>query len=79
MPFFLKINVALRKQNCHEIGSERIDLINDIDTCIIGRLSANNYTHRQKPSNTTFFFGDTALEVAGRNMWVMEIRYFEFY
>ena len=36
------------------------------------------YTHRQKLSNTTFF-GDTVLEVAERNMWVMEIKYFEFY
>ena len=24
------------------------------------------------------FFGDTVLEVAERNMWVMEIKYFEF-
>ena len=25
------------------------------------------------------FFEDTVLEVAERNMWVMEIKYFEFY
>ena len=25
------------------------------------------------------FFGDTVLEVAERNMWVIEIKYFEFY
>ena len=40
--------------------------------------SRDKYTHRQKLSNTTFFFGDTVLEVAERNMWVMEIKYFEF-
>ena len=37
------------------------------------------YTNRQKLSNTTFFFGDTVLEVAERNMWVMEIKYLNFY
>ena len=36
------------------------------------------YTHRQKLSNTNFF-GDTVLEVAERNTWVMEITYVEFY
>ena len=35
-----------------------------------------NYTHRQKLSNTTFF---RRYEVAERNMWVIEIKYFEFY
>ena len=41
-------------------------------------MSQSVYTHRQKLSNTTFF-GDTVLRVAERNMWVMEIKYFEFY
>ena len=36
------------------------------------------YTHRQKLSNTTFF-EYTVLEVAERNMLVMEMKYFEFY
>ena len=38
----------------------------------------NIYTHRQKLSNISFF-GDTVLEVAERNMRVMEIKYFELY
>ena len=36
------------------------------------------YTQRQKLSNTTFF-GDTVLDVADQNIWVMEIKYFELY
>ena len=43
-----------------------------------GTVITGIYTHRQKLSNNTFF-GDTVLEVAERNMWVMEIKYFEFY
>ena len=39
----------------------------------------SNYTHRQKLSNTTFSSETLFLEVAERNMWVMEIKYFEFY
>ena len=35
--------------------------------------------HTDKSLATPHFFGDTALEVAERNMWVMEIKYFEFY
>ena len=33
MPLAVKINVALREQNCQKIGSERVksDLINDMD------------------------------------------------
>ena len=41
-------------------------------------VTYNIYTHRQKLSNTTFF-GDTVFEVPERNMWVIEIKYFEFY
>ena len=37
------------------------------------------YTHKQKLSNTTFFSETLFLEVAERNMRVMEIKYFEFY
>ena len=36
------------------------------------------YTQK-KVKQHTFFFGDTVLEVAERNMWEMEIKYFEFY
>ena len=43
-------------------------------------LCFSKYTHRQKLSNVTaHVFGDTVLEVAERNMRVMEIKYFEFY
>ena len=39
-------------------------------------ISNNTQT---KVKHHHIFFGDTALEVAERNMWVMEIKYFEFY
>ena len=42
------------------------------------RHICDRYTHRQKLSNTTFF-GNTVFEVAERNMWVIEITYFEFH
>ena len=38
----------------------------------------NIYT-QTKVKQRHVFFGDTVLEVAERNMWVMEIKYFEFY
>ena len=36
------------------------------------------YTQTKVKLATPHFFGDTVLEVAEQNMWVMEIKYFEF-
>ena len=44
------------------------------------RFSLLFYLYTQtKVKQHHIFFGDTVLEVAERNMWVMEITYFEFY
>ena len=37
------------------------------------------YIHTDKSLATPHYFGDTVLEVAERNMRVMEIKYFEVY
>ena len=53
-----------------------VDLIGKKNQVILEYLII--YTHRQKWSNTTIF-GDNVLEIAERNMWVMEIKYFVYY
>ena len=45
---------------------------------LIALLYINIYT-QTKVKQHQYFFGDTVLEVAELNMWVMEIKYFEFY
>ena len=51
---------------------------NSRSSCATVHVSYGKYTHRQKLSNTTFFFGDTVWEVAKRNKWVIENKYLVF-
>ena len=46
---------------------------------MISFVNPEEYIHTDKSLATTYFFGDTVLEVAERNMRLMEIKYFEFY
>ena len=46
---------------------------------VLNLVSNLEHIHTDKSKATPHFFGDTVLEVAERNMWVMKVEYFEFY
>ena len=50
----------------------------NVSVLLTTRKECLGYIHTDKSKATPNFFGDTVFEVAERNMWVMEIKYFEF-
>ena len=65
MLFINTLNVKIILPICSYVGKEI--------------WSSHKIYTQTKVKQHHIFFGETVLEVAERNMWVMEIKYFEFY